>query len=568
MSIADQPRVIGLALAENWRRARRRLSGGLLGGMSLGLSGPAPERLVIAPPDLHTADPTVAAEIYAGIFRFGTWTVEAAGKNPFTLPAPDQQWSRELHGFTWLRHFSAARDSLATTNAQALVRDWIRLNPKPDDSVVWEPIVAAARLRSLLCHSVLIIENTELGFYRSFLKTIGTHMRFMRRSMPKAEDGMPRLLCAIALSYAATCVAAGAQLLAISQRLLDAELSRQILPDGGHVSRNPAVLPELLAQLLPLRQSHAKLGQAPSHELVSAIDRIMSAIRFYRLGDGSLARFNGCSVTSHDLVATVMRYDDVGSGVHGEAPYSCFQRLEIGETAVLLDYGRPPPGALSVNAHAGCLAFEMSSGTAPLVINCGAPPHPRGELRNASRSTAAHSTAIIHDVSSCKFSGDGLLSRVLDGRIISGPRNVTCNRHDTADSQSVSVSHDGYLRDMGVVHERSLILSENGGALDGLDSFLAPGGRALKEGHGEDVVIRFHLHPSVSAGKSRDGRTILLSAADGSRWMFTCGVLQPMIEESIFFAVSSGARRTKQLVLNFRLSDLREITWRFEKHSS
>ena len=32
------------------------------------------------------------------------------------------------------------------------------------------------------------------------------------------------------------------------------ELRSQILPDGGHVSRNPGALIELLADLLPLRQ--------------------------------------------------------------------------------------------------------------------------------------------------------------------------------------------------------------------------------------------------------------------------------------------------------------------------
>ena len=33
------------------------------------------------------------------------------------------------------------------------------------------------------------------------------------------------------------------------------ELRRQILPDGCHISRNPGVLPDLLALLLPLRET-------------------------------------------------------------------------------------------------------------------------------------------------------------------------------------------------------------------------------------------------------------------------------------------------------------------------
>ncbi|MCB1430799.1 MAG: heparinase, partial [Nitratireductor sp.] len=59
---------------------------------------------------------------------------------------------------------------------------------------------------------------------------------------------------------------------------------------------------------------------------------------------------------------------------------------------------------------------------------------------------------------------------------------------------------------------------------------------------------------------------ILLSAADGSRWMFTAALAQPHVDESIFLAVSAGPRRTKQIVLEFRLSQLREIAWRLERH--
>ena len=42
----------------------------------------------------------------------------------------------------------------------------------------------------------------------------------------------------------------------MTRRLVD-ELERQILPDGGHISRNPGALIELLLDLLPLRQAFA-----------------------------------------------------------------------------------------------------------------------------------------------------------------------------------------------------------------------------------------------------------------------------------------------------------------------
>ena len=62
----------------------------------------------------------------------------------------------------------------------------------------------------------------------------------------------------IALTYAALCMAGQARHLRTAVKQLVAEIERQILPDGGHVSRNPGALIELLLDLLPLRQAFAR----------------------------------------------------------------------------------------------------------------------------------------------------------------------------------------------------------------------------------------------------------------------------------------------------------------------
>ncbi|MFZ1814914.1 MAG: heparinase II/III family protein [Rhizobiaceae bacterium] len=562
MAIADQPRLIALVLAERLKRARKRA--GDMVRPSLGVA--TPDRLLLAPPDLGTADPTVAHDIYAGNFFFAGKSANAAGSSPFRIPPPDAAWERELHSFRWLRHLAASRDSLSSSNAQAFVRDWIALDTRHKGSeTVWDVESASARLVSWLCHSVLIIGNADLQFYRSFLKSVGQHIRYLRRESRNAPDGMPRLMGSIALAYASICVSGQSSILRNAERNLDHELQRQIYPDGGHASRNPSNLPIILALLLPLRQSISRLGRPPSAELISAIDRMMGAVRFFRLGDGSFTHVNGTATTAHDLIATVLRYDDTGGLTGTDLPYTGYQRMQQDLTVLLMDTGKPPAGEMSGGAHAGCLSFEMSHGSAPFIINCGAPVRPDPRAIEAARTTAAHSTVTINDRSSCQFSGQGIFGRMLDSRILDGPRNVPSSREDVEGMLTVTASHDGYLRNQGIIHERSLTLSRTGSVLDGSDHFLGAGGKALRNAAGLRATIRFHLHPSVAAGKASDGRTILLSLADGSRWSMVCRTAVASLEESIFFSASTGARRTSQIVIACQLNGIQEISWRFER---
>src|SRR5215467_14727431 len=159
---------------------------------------------------------------------------------------------------------------------------------------------------------------------------------------------------------------------AASKRLSD-ELTRQILPDGGHISRNPGALIELLLDLLPLRSAFTARNLVPPPALLNAIDRMMPMLRFFRHGDGNFALFNGMGPTPTDLITTVLAYDDARGTPVSNAPHSGYQRVESAGTLVLMDAGRPSAMAVSQEAHAGCLSFELSHRNFRILVNCGLP---------------------------------------------------------------------------------------------------------------------------------------------------------------------------------------------------
>ena len=86
-----------------------------------------PDRLLIAPQDLRTADPTRASEIYAGRFAFAGKVVICDGRSPFEIAPPSEEWAVALLGFGWLRHLRAADSAITRANARALVDEWIAL---------------------------------------------------------------------------------------------------------------------------------------------------------------------------------------------------------------------------------------------------------------------------------------------------------------------------------------------------------------------------------------------------------------------------------------------------------
>jgi uncharacterized heparinase superfamily protein len=203
-----------------------------------------------------------------------------------------------------------------------------------------------------------------------------------------------------------------------------------------------------------------------------------------------------------------------------------------------------------------------------VIVNCGIPPFFNAEAIHAGRSTAAHSTLVLNDSSSCRFNADSMLGRYFGDRIISGPSRVPSDRKDTDSAISVTASHDGYLARFGVIHERMLILCKNGQTLLGADRLFTADGRMIKNADKQSVAIRFHLHPSVSASKISDGRSIQLSCAFGQTWRFVCADVAPTIEESVLFAVPGGSRRTRQIVLHSPGSQTQEIRWLFERRDN
>ncbi|SED62960.1 Uncharacterized conserved protein, heparinase superfamily [Bradyrhizobium erythrophlei] len=564
MSVAQSRRISTLIAGRFARSMLARAS-----GSTVALSRLWPgrtDRLIIAPHDLRTADATRAAEIYAGRFVFAGKIVTCHGRSIFDLEPPSEDWEAALLGFGWLRHLRAADTALTRANARSLVDDWIS-NQARKRPLERRADVRARRVISLLSQAPLVLGDTDGKFYRKYLRGLAREIRYLRHSTLD-NDGVPRLQVLIALCYASLCLANQARNIKAATRRLSDELQRQILPDGGHISRNPGALVELLSDLLPLRQTFAARNIAPPPALLNAIDRMMPMLRFFRHGDGSFALFNGMSTAPSDLVATLLAYDDTRGVPMASMPHTGFQRLDAGNMTLIIDTGPPPPASVSQDAHAGCLSFELSSGVSRIVVNCGMPNTGRDNWRPFARSTAAHSTLTYRDTSSCQFVELSAMKRLLRGApVTSGPSNVESYREAIPDGDVLSASHDGYLSRFGVIHRRVLMIAQDGTRMEGEDSLSpAPGGRI--KGSEADFALRFHLHPSVKASRLSDARGVMLVLPNRDVWTFEALDDKVDLEDSVFLAGNDGPRRTSQIVIRQDAKQAATIRWSFVRSST
>ncbi|MDS7598244.1 heparinase II/III domain-containing protein [Agrobacterium tumefaciens] len=524
------------------------------------LASRVPDGLVAAPTDLRAIDPYFAEELVRGRIALAGRMLETGGLSPFQMECPSIVFEERLNAFSWLRHVRASKSSEACARARRIVSDWIAFSGKRIGGVAWSPDIASQRLIAWLSHSPVVLNEADAGFYRRFLKSIAFHVRYLDRIAKHVPDGEVRLRIRIALAMASITMPVRASKIARSGRKLAQELERQILPDGGHVSRNPRVMLELLLDLLPLRQSYINLGHDLPSGLVPAIDRMFPALRFFRHQGGDLALFNGATATLANELVSVLRYDETAGKPSKLLPDVNYHRLSGDETVVIVDTGYPGSQELSRNAHAGCLSFEMSCGRNRFIVNSGFPKNADPEFQKASRSTAAHSTVTLADTSSCRLSRSRLLGPIM----VAGVSHVETQRSQANGNDVLRASHDGYLKTFGFLHEREIEINAAGTKIKGRDTLRSNEGAPGDGVQSISAVSRFHIHPHIQLHQN-DEESVYMQAADGTTWLFSAPGIEIFVADDVFMADASGIRPSQQIEIAFNLAKTREIRWIIER---
>ena len=522
---------------------------------------------------LHVGDKQKASAFYHGKFKFFGEQFLRTENNVFAEQGMSSNWQKELHRFAWLADMQACGRELSRGQARALILEWISLIKTPGFSrwtgQAYKSDVLARRIISWVQYAPFLLKGCSEDFSGKFYASIRQQAGWLYRRAHTENNGLKRLQANIALTYAIVGFEGLESLRAKTFERLAGELDRQILADGGHISRNPQVLRDLLADLVPIRMAlEAKRLEVPA-AMNAALERMLPALRFFTYMDGGLAVFNGVNDTRAGLTRRILETDAVCGRPLSDARHSGYMRLQQGNSTIMIDTGKPTMPSVNTGATAGVLAFEFCDASARLVTNCGAVACGDEAWSSASRSTQAHSSLCLDDQPVGKILEGSLLQKTFGGAVVLSVPNVFAKAQTSHQGAVFTGSHDGYEKSHGIVHERQLFLNGDGHDFRGQDSFInsLDGDGAGNFGQDEPVpfAIRFHLHPSVRATISQDGASAMLLLANKTGWRFSARGAQLKLEDSVYLPEDGRVRKTSQLILRGFAGQTNKVMWAFKR---
>ncbi|MCJ8156309.1 heparinase II/III family protein [Sphingomonas sp. LaA6.9] len=522
---------------------------------ALRLKGRYPLKLLAVPDDPVVGDVKAGQALLSGHFLYRGEKLELKTLDFAKLDASDGM-ARYIHSFQWLRDLStvATREQGAPI-AERVMRKWTARHAEQVSDLAWRPSLWGKRILFWTAHAPLILSSSDLVYRSTVLNSLARGTRHLDRGADKAEQGVPRIAAWAGLAAAGLLIPGDGKRRENAEAGLARALTTGMSSDGGVICRSPSGQLELVMLLSMLRAVYDARRQQSPVALEAALAQAVPALLGITHGDGGLASWQGSAPWPAERVQAVIEASGVRTRPQPQARDWGYQRMAAGHSIVIVDAAPPPLSRLNVGGCASTLAFEMSDGAHRLIVSCGGSretsAHIPAKLAHGLRSTAAHSTLVVHDNNSTAIHNDGSLGR--------GVTEVEMHRQESDAGSRLDSSHDGYARRFGLIHKRKLSLSADGRELAGEDTLNpAPVRRRPAQ---TPFAVRFHLAPGVEVSSTADGLGAVLRIAHGPIWQFRCRGGMLAVEDSLWVDAEGRPHPTVQLVVSAEAAGSATVNW-------
>jgi uncharacterized heparinase superfamily protein len=371
-------------------------------------------------------------------------------------------WRYNLHYFDYLRW-----DVFSPELKSRLISEWIRDNPTGTEDA-WEPCAVSVRVLNWVKYFDSLDEAVSHEWLGSLLNQanwLTANLEYDILANHYLKNGMALLYAG---SYFTGPVAD--KLLRRGLAIVDAEVTEQILSDGGHYERSLMYHSIVLEDLLDVVNiSLANPGLLPVDFVRRVTEKSLAATRFLEdmLGaDGNIPLFNdgalGITPLPEELIAYCQRVAEYErapkppGAVKIVKPTTGYYGYRAGGDSLIIDCGDIAPDYQPGHAHCDLLSYELCVDGNPLVVDTGTCTYEDNDKRQYLRSTAAHNTVEVEGQDQTEFWG-----RFRVGRR-ARPTLACIGRFDET-GMTFTGGHTGYrFLPQKVLHERQVDVEFSG----------------------------------------------------------------------------------------------------------
>ena len=411
---------------------------------------------------------------------------------------------KKLNNFFWL--FSVDLKS-SKKICISIINNWIESNQKYNDNL-WEIDTLSRRIISWITNSQLTYDEGDKIYKEKFNRIIFKQINHLINEIKRSDNYHDKLIGCSAIILTGISYN-DEKYLDFGQELLKKIITSCFDTEYFPKSRNIRQLVFYLKYFILLRE----FLKESSNEIPGYLDEIIFHLgKGYNFVWGSVKQsllFNGnhnSNLEDFDVYLDYQKYS-FKSEKRDLGGYGILKNKNI---ILGMDIGNSPESKFSENYQSGPLSFEAIYKGRKIICNSGYYQNTKKNLNLISRSTAAHSTLILNNnyIASFKKNFKKKILNKLNFNTLN--KNIVCEKNYWL----IKCSHDGYLKNYGTIHERSLEFFPEKNKFVGTDKLIKN-----KNFIPTNFDIRFHLMPTTKVTKTQD-KNIILIELENSAWRF------------------------------------------------
>ena len=440
---------------------------------------------------------------------------------------------KKLHSFYWLFTIDLKSSKKIT---HSIIQNWIEKNQNYNYDI-WEIDILSKRIISWISNSQLTYEDTSEEYKIIFNNTIMKQANHLINEINRSKIVDDKMIGCTAiiltgLSYnKERFLSYGLDLL---KKIINSSFDNEYFPK----SRNIRQLVFYLKYFVLIRELlKESLNEIPDYlnEIIhysgKAYAFLCSSINQSLLFNGN----NASNLSDFDQYLNFYKYK-FNNNTHELGGYSILKNKNI---VMAMDIGSSPEKKYSENYQSGCLSFEAIYKGNKIICNSGYFQNSNHKLNKISKSSVAHSTLILNNKSASIFKRKNGRN-ILDSGLKSLNKNIVFEKN----FWSIKSSHNGYLKEFGTVHERTLEFFPESEKFLGKDKLIKN-----KNFKSTSFEIRFHLMPNSKVTKTQDNRTVLIEL-ENSGWRFYTNHGLIDVETGLYFGKKNSYSENQNIFIS------------------